>query len=170
MMCLSSRPYRDRRDPVQERADRRVNAARGRDTRAASAADGRVRASAAEREQAAEALRLHAAAGRLDADELERRVEGAFGAKTRADLDALQADLPALVRRVPQPPRRGAGPALAALWAVFAVVAVVLLAVWALTGADAFWPAWPLGFWGAALLFKSPPWLLAGRRATPGRG
>ena len=59
------------------------------------------------------------------------------------------------------------------LWAaaVYAVVAVVLLTVWALTGADGFWPAWPLGFWGAALLFKGPvPWAHAGRRVTPGRG
>ena len=92
--------------------------------------------------------------------------------RDRLDLvrESVDRRVPALPRRSPQPTRRGAGLALAAEWAVYAAVAVVLLAVWALTGADAFWPAWPLGFWGAALLFKSPPWLRADRRATPGRG
>ena len=39
-------------------------------------------------------------------------------------------------------------------WLSYAALAAVLVCVWALTGAGAFWPAWPLGFWGAALAVK----------------
>jgi uncharacterized protein DUF1707 len=172
-MCLSYR-HRDHRERRSERADRNDRAApvavvSRRETR--PALDGRMRASDVERERTVEALRVHAAAGRLDADELERRVEAAFAATTRADLDVLQADLPTPPRSVPQPRRHAAGAALAAEWAVYVFVAVILLTVWALTGADGFWPAWPLSFWGAALLFKRPvPWAHARRRVTPGRG
>ena len=45
-----------------------------------------VRASDAERESTAETLRTHAAAGRLDPDELEERLERALTAQTRAEL------------------------------------------------------------------------------------
>ena len=183
MCCLSyrHRDHRERRSERlgaadrgdwAERADRSARVAAA--PRAEGGADaGRMRASDAERERAVESLRVHAAAGRLDADELERRVEAAFAATTRADLDALHADLPApagATRRVERP-RRRRPPASAAERCVYAVVAVILLTVWALTGADGFWPAWPLGFWGAALLFKGPgPWAHASRRVTPGRG
>ena len=44
-----------------------------------------VRASDSEREAVAESLRNHAAAGRLDPDELEDRLGRAFAAVTRAD-------------------------------------------------------------------------------------
>ncbi|MGH2941605.1 MAG: DUF1707 SHOCT-like domain-containing protein, partial [Solirubrobacteraceae bacterium] len=46
------------------------------------------------RQRAAEALRTHYAEGRLDEHELERRVELAYAAQTRADLKALFRDLP----------------------------------------------------------------------------
>jgi Domain of unknown function (DUF1707) len=178
-MCRLSYRHRDHRERRSERAE---EAHHGAPLAVAPPSEppltadaGRMRASDAERERTVETLRRHAAAGRLDADELERRVEAAFAATTRADLDALQADLPGpppATRRVERP-RRGSRrtPALAAEWCVYAFVAVILLTVWALTGADGFWPAWPLGFWGAALLFKRPvPWAHAGRRVTPGRG
>jgi hypothetical protein len=167
-------------DSRRERTDARAGHLRASDaerTRTVEAlrdraAAGHLRASDAERERTVEALRDHAAAGRLAAEELERRVEAAFAATTRADLDALEADLPPLPR-APRPAPTGIAPAwppgIAAEWATYAVVAAILLTVWALTGADAFWPAWPLGFWGAALVFKAP-WAHAGRRATPGRG
>jgi hypothetical protein len=99
-----------------------------------------VLASDAERDRVAEALRTHAAAGRLDADELEQRLEQAYGARVRADLVPVVADLPAPVRPAPRERRR----ALPAFPPVLAL-AVLLVAIWALTGAGYFWPVWPIG-------------------------
>jgi hypothetical protein len=48
----------------------------------------------AERDKAAEYLREHMAAGRLDAAEFDERVSGALSAKFASDLDALFTDLP----------------------------------------------------------------------------
>jgi Domain of unknown function (DUF1707) len=53
-----------------------------------------VRIGTAEREAAASALSEHFAAGRLDQDELEERLDRAYAAKTRADLEPLFQDLP----------------------------------------------------------------------------
>jgi hypothetical protein len=58
--------------------------------------DGEIRASDAEREQAADALREHFAAGRLDEDELAQRLEAVYAARTRSELLALRDDLPEL--------------------------------------------------------------------------
>ena len=55
-----------------------------------------LRASDLDREQAAEALREHFAAGRLDGGEFEERLQAIYAARTRGELDALSADLPAL--------------------------------------------------------------------------
>jgi fatty acid desaturase len=95
-----------------------------------------VRASDTEREQVAETLRTHAAAGRLDPDELDERLGRAFAARTRADLEPLVADLPAAA---PKPRRE--------LPRVAPVIplAILLVAIWALTGAGYFWPIWPIG-------------------------
>jgi hypothetical protein len=54
-----------------------------------------LRASDAEREAAAERLRTAAGDGRLTLDELADRLEAAFSATTRAELEPLTADLPA---------------------------------------------------------------------------
>jgi Domain of unknown function (DUF1707) len=96
-----------------------------------------TRASDAEREQVAETLRTHAAAGRLDPDELEQRLENAFAARTRADLAPLIADLPAAT---PPRPRREI-PRIPPV----IPLAILLVAIWALTGAGYFWPIWPIG-------------------------
>jgi hypothetical protein len=53
-----------------------------------------VRIGTAEREAAASALSEHFAAGRLDQDELEERLDRAYAAKTGADLQPLFQDLP----------------------------------------------------------------------------
>ncbi len=53
-----------------------------------------MRASDADRERTADVLRHHGGLGRLDADELEERLEAALSAKPLGDLDALTADLP----------------------------------------------------------------------------
>jgi hypothetical protein len=55
-----------------------------------------VRASDGEREQTVELLRAHAADGRLTVDEFSERVDEAYAARTRAELDALVDDLPGL--------------------------------------------------------------------------
>lgn len=56
----------------------------------------RVLASDAEREACAVRLRDAAAEGRLDVLELDQRLGAAYGARTRADLARLTADLPEL--------------------------------------------------------------------------
>ena len=95
-----------------------------------------VRASDAEREQVAETLRTHAAADRLDPEELEDRLGRAFAASTRADLEPLVADLPTSAPR-PARRRRHIPPVVP--------LAILLVAIWALTGAGYFWPVWPIG-------------------------
>jgi hypothetical protein len=93
-------------------------------------------ASDAERERVAEALRTHAAAGRLDPEEHEQRLGLAFAARTRGDLAPLLDDLPAAPG--PQPRRSRTVPPVVPL-------AILLVAIWALTGAGYFWPIWPIG-------------------------
>jgi hypothetical protein len=100
-----------------------------------------MRASEAEREAAVEGLRRHAAVGRLDVDELEQRVEAAFSARTQEELAELSADLPAI-------PVSDFGEHLR----VFLAVQLLLVTIWALTGADYFWPVWPFVGWGFAVL------------------
>ena len=53
-----------------------------------------MRVGDAEREATAAELREHYASGRLTLDELNERLDKAFAAKTRGDLDALMRDLP----------------------------------------------------------------------------
>src|SRR3954463_2398569 len=55
----------------------------------------RMRASDADRERAAAVLRRHYGAGRLDDDELERRLAKVLGARTLGQLRDQVADLPA---------------------------------------------------------------------------
>jgi hypothetical protein len=115
---------------------------------------GPVRAGDADRERAAEALRTHAGAGRLDADELERRLETVLTATYLSELDAALADLPRLRagerprtgrgQRPGGPASRAGGPGLsrvAALLTAFAVLLVVtmLTGLWAL-----WWLMWPI--------------------------
>jgi hypothetical protein len=108
-----------------------------------------LRASDQDRDLAAQQLRDHFAAGRLSEDELNERIERAYSAKTRQQLDDLLTDLPALPAtrqqlRVELAERRrhlqrrliqesGGG------LAIFAVCAVI----WAANGTHSgFWPAW----------------------------
>jgi Domain of unknown function (DUF1707) len=55
----------------------------------------RLRASHEDRDRVIEALRVAAGDGRLTAEELDERVEGAFSARTYGELAALTSDLPA---------------------------------------------------------------------------
>jgi hypothetical protein len=139
-----------------------------------------LRASDADRERFVEALRQHHVDGRLTADELAERTEGAYAARTLGDLDALATDLPPLRPQDPPPPgwdpsadlpRRlqPAGPKRAAakvnllrslLW--YGMLSVVLIVIWAISGREYFWPVWPiLGFmlllgWQTFYVWYSP--------------
>jgi Domain of unknown function (DUF1707) len=110
-----------------------------------------LRVSDQQREQAAQAIRDHFAAGRLTEDELNERLQSALEATTEPELNALLADLPQLpvspeqqkaelVARRSQLQRRviqeaGGGSALF----------VLCTGIWAASGAQGqFWPIWVL--------------------------
>jgi hypothetical protein len=118
--------------------------------------DPTLRASDTDRESVVSELREHGAAGRLDVDELEQRVGAAYAARTHGDLGGLLADLPARTpaRVVAAPRRHDHG------WGGFLAVNLALVAIWAVTGAGYFWPAWVMVWWGFALVMKSGPGLL----------
>jgi hypothetical protein len=65
-----------------------------------------LRASDGEREQTVDILRAHAADGRLTVEEFAQRVDVAYAARTRTELDALVDDLPADVDGSQRPGRR----------------------------------------------------------------
>jgi Domain of unknown function (DUF1707) len=115
--------------------------------------DSRLRASDAERERVIERLREHAGEGRLDIEELEQRIEGAYAAKTRGDLAALLDDLPQ------SPPRRRSGArrvvALGSTAAALLPLAIAI-AIFSLAPHGLSWLGWPVLGW----------WLFAGLPAT----
>ena len=141
--------------------------------------DPRLRVSDADRERTAELLREHHAVGRLDSEEFHDRLEQAFAARTRGELDALLADLPAIdLYRLPSagiPPvrRRGSGPArggggaagaawLVAGWAGWASVSALAVLAWlglAATSGGLAWVPW--------FLVIVIPWLIALSRGRP---
>ena len=101
---------------------------------------GPLRIGDAERERTAELLRAHATAGRLDADELEERLERTYSARYAADLEGVLAELPEepAPRARPQP----SGPT-----PLFPVAVIALLVIAAVTGS--WWLLWlilPIGF------------------------
>jgi hypothetical protein len=101
-----------------------------------------LRASDAEREQAVHALRIHYAAGRLDREELELRVERAYRATSRGALRGLLADLPpALGGPVARRFYRFQRELLPYHAGAYASINGALVATWAATGEGRFWPA-----------------------------
>jgi hypothetical protein len=137
---------------------------------AAVARDPDLRASDAERERVADLLRAEAGDGRLDVEELAERLDRAYASRTRGELAALVADLPsrgASPRRpIATPPAGG----LAGHAAGFVALTVLLVAIWALTGAGAFWPAWAIGFSALGLVGRArgPGSCGVGRRRVDG--
>ncbi len=125
--------------------------------RPAAPQDPGLRASDADREDAVTRLREHAAAGRLDVEELEQRIGAAYAARTHGELAVLQRDLP---RAAPQAYRRPARRADRHEWTVFLQVNALLVAIWAFAGAGYFWPAWVIVWWGFALVLKTAPRVL----------
>jgi hypothetical protein len=129
-----------------------------------------LRVGDAERQQAVTALGEHYAAGRLDQDEYDTRIQTAYAAKTRVDLQGLFGDLPepAPFRPAGQAPppgwhagrdardhgrRRSGAPVIPVLMAIAIFVGVSLLV---------HFPVVPLLF----LLI----WIGAGRRRGWGGG
>jgi Domain of unknown function (DUF1707)/2TM domain len=108
-----------------------------------------VRASDAERERSVEALRHFFADGRISSDEFEERVERAYDARTRGELDALFADLPSpRVRRRGRALRRANKAAIRSHAVTYLGVNGGLVGIWAITGGGEFWPSWPMSWWG----------------------
>ena len=139
--------------------------------------DPRLRASDADRERASELLREHHAVGRLTAQEFNDRLERVFTARTRGELDALLADLPAIDlyqlpsagirpvarRRNPDLVRPSHGPLLPAnraAWVTWAAAGALAVAVWAVVGLVSGGAAWIPWF----LLVIIPWWLALERR------
>jgi class 3 adenylate cyclase len=129
-----------------------------------------VRASDRDREQVVTLLRDHYSAGRLSEDELGRRVEEAYGARTQADLEALTLDLPSSelalpTAKVPAPqPRREltrGGRALRTSIRIHATIYVLvnlmLIGIWAASGGGYFWPIWPILGWGIGVGAHAAP-------------
>lgn len=142
-----------------------------------AASDRSFRASDDDRERVAASLRDHYAAGRLNADEFNERLDKAYAATTLGELADLQADLPA-----PQPaqvpvPAQPAGSVMAgsnrfsvewrAAVGSWLCVSLVCFVIWLLTGAAAnLWFLWPTGIWGAVLLAR---WVSGAPAPTGGR-
>jgi hypothetical protein len=88
-----------------------------------------VRIGTTEREAAASALSDHFAAGRLEQDELEERLDRAYAAKTAADLEPLFLDLP----RPPSPvvaPDRTATPGRSTGRAAVLLAVLAFVVLW----------------------------------------
>ena len=105
-----------------------------------------LRASDADRERTATLLRRHTGAGRLTPEELDERLDGAYAARTVAELEALVHDLPA--ESSPAPPARSSAREAARRRLLQAIgqallVSAAAIAIWLATGAGgSFWPKW----------------------------
>jgi DUF1707 SHOCT-like domain len=113
---------------------------RARDVQPVQTPTGPTRVSDADRERVAELLRDHAAAGRLDTQELEQRLERAYAARYGGDLQAVLAELPPTpAPRVRAPrPHVTAAPLLPLAIAALVALAAVTSTWWLL------WLIWPI--------------------------
>jgi Domain of unknown function (DUF1707) len=106
----------------------------------APAPSGPIRVGDDDRERVVELLRGQAVAGRLDADELEERLERAYAARYGADLQVTLAELPSGPERSRRAARRSRPPV-----ALFPIAVAALIAVAAVSGAWwLMWMIWPL--------------------------
>jgi hypothetical protein len=122
----------------------------------------RERVGTAERESVAALLSDALAAGYLETDEFGERSTAAYGARTRGELEALVADLPATwVRSRARDRRRerdaaGARLGMRAHVAAYIAGSLLMLGIWAAVGISSgawyFWPVWPILGWGVGLL------------------
>jgi len=107
-----------------------------------------LRASDEDREQLIAELNEHAVAGRLSTEELEDRLQAAYGARTTGELDALRRDLPVTGRQVAlSHARRRAELTRRLIQETGGSLGVFVLctAIWLVSGASGqFWPVWVL--------------------------
>jgi hypothetical protein len=99
-----------------------------------------------ERERAVEKLKSHYALGTLSLGELERRVEGVYGARTSGAMGIHVVDLPLRgARELAVNTARGAQRLVLRLHvSIYATLNGSLIGLWLLTGQGTFWPAWLL--------------------------
>lgn len=110
----------------------------------------------AERDVATARLADHFAAGRLDHEEYDERLDAIWSARTRADLDQVFWDMPALAAPRPAPPavRRRSRDWRIPVWML--VIGAVLL----VAALDVPWWVWLIGL---VVLLKRP-WARGRRR------
>lgn len=122
-----------------------------------------IRASDADRERVVEILRQHTAEGRITPDEFEERMTAAYAAKTVGALAELTTDLPvdlaAHTRRQQElakrnRPRKPLARQVREEFSGLFGLGVILTAIWVISGAGYYWPAWPLGIIGAITLSR----------------
>ena len=124
-----------------------------------------VRVSDVERQETAERLKLAHDEGRLSLVEYDQRLQDAYAATVRRDLDALIADLPAVPRSELPAVRAETAEAEKAEatreylkeWRSWAGTSVLLTGIWLVTavasdGWPFFLPIFPIGIWGVVLL------------------
>jgi hypothetical protein len=115
-----------------------------------------TRASDRERETCARTLRDHAAAGRLEVDELEERLGRVYGARYRSELRAALRDLPREHgRRLACVVDRVDRLILRAHALSYAIVNGSLVGLWAATGQGDFWPAITVAPWSVVLAWHA---------------
>ena len=130
-----------------------------------AASDRSIRASDADRERVAASLRDHYAAGRLNGDEFNERLDNTYAATTLGELADLQTDLPAPASPPLPAPAQPAGPLMAgsgrfslewrAAVGSWLSVSLVCFVIWLLSGASGnLWFLWPTGILGAAMLAR----------------
>lgn len=105
-----------------------------------------LRVADAERQQLVDELRDHVVAGRLTSEEFEERVDRAYKASTRGELDALRADLPmspATVQRALDTRKAQLRRRLLQEGGGAVGISILCVAIWVASGATgSFWPAW----------------------------
>jgi hypothetical protein len=148
-----------------------------------------MRASDRDRDRTADLLREHHAAGRLDPEEFNERLDKVFAARTIGDLDELTADLPAIdlypLPTASLPKNRHVNadlPAVAALdhaagalqrlprgwpmaWGSWLVVSLLCGLLWLAGGS-----AWPLALAGLAGAIMAGGWVVRSARGHGGQG
>jgi hypothetical protein len=112
-----------------------------------------LRVSDDDRDRVAAVLRDAVGRGQLGLAEVDERLRATYAAVTRADLDAVTADLP----QAPAPRPAPAPGGRPVVWRPWLGVSLLLLAIWAATSLAAghalfFWPVFPIGFWGLSVL------------------
>lgn len=116
-----------------------------------------VRATDADRDVVVAKLKRALDTGALHFDEIETRLSAVYAARTKADLDGLTDDLPA-VAEPSSPAQPAARPSAFDVSTfrihatVYALVMVMLVGIWAMAGAGRpFWPFFPAAGWGVGL-------------------